>query len=77
MLKPESNLKNQAAYRERMSATHIKRHVWIPKTTLKQLEILAKETGWLASTGRNAGEVNYQQTINEVLQAGLRVLSSK
>ncbi|MDM8545177.1 hypothetical protein [Candidatus Venteria ishoeyi] len=65
-----------ARHRAKRSTDHTLKNVWIPSVDIKRLEKLAKKRGWLAATGRNAGQVNFQQAINEVLKAGLSALKA-
>jgi len=70
----EKQKSNTANYRAKMRVDHEAKNIWILKTDINRLEELATEKGWFATTGRNAGSVNYQQAINETLKAGLSAL---
>jgi hypothetical protein len=65
-----------ARHRGKMTVTHEYKHIWIHKADIARIEALAQKRGWLADTGRNAGQVNFQQAINEILQAGLKCLQA-
>jgi hypothetical protein len=67
---------NAAVYRAKMGADHALKNIWIHKADIARIEALAQKRGWLADTGRNAGQVNFQQAINEILQAGLKCLQA-
>ncbi len=72
----EKRKRNAAKYRAEKGATHELKNIWIPKPDIARLDEVAQREGWIAENGSKAGQMNFQQTIVEVLQVGLKSLGA-
>jgi hypothetical protein len=67
----KDNKEYQRAYRERMARDFERFILYIPKDDFTRLLELAKRKEWISKAGRKAGAPNIQDTLAEVLRAGL------
>jgi len=68
--------RNQAKFKTKKSETHQQMALWIEKELLQSVKEAALSQGWIATEGRNAGDVHINLAIEELLKLGLTKLKS-